>query len=58
MIKIKCQEKKCTRSACVRGAFSLIGAVGYARPISNHVGVVVLLQQKREYNMYCYVSTL
>ena len=29
-----------------RGIFSLIGANGYARPISNHVGIVALLQKR------------
>lgn len=31
---------------CVWGIFSLIGAIGYARPISNHVVFVALLQEK------------
>ena len=45
MIRIKCQERKQQLCAGVSGgAFSLIGAVGYARPISTHVGVVELLQ--------------
>lgn len=44
MIKIKCQEKIAPKCSVSGGLFSLIGADGYARPISNHVGVVVLLQ--------------
>jgi hypothetical protein len=30
-----------------RGISSLIGAIGYARPISNQVGAQVLVQMKR-----------
>lgn len=29
-----------------RGIFSLIGAIGYARPISNHVGIGVILKKQ------------